>query len=208
LVEEVSVARIRVDDEAQWLSCRIPRHLIRFLKGRTSDRKLRLWACASARERFGENAARCSLIELAEKWADGEPLSPVTSDLRYGAWSASAYEAAYEGTVRTLEKYADSEAKDRSTNFQLATLHDIFGNPFRPVLVERSWLTPTVTSLAAAIYDDRQLPSGLFDDQRLGVLADALEDAGCTDQDILAHCRGGGEHVRGCWVVDLLLDKE
>ena len=40
------------------------------------------------------------------------------------------------------------------------------------------------------------------------ILADALEDAGCTNQDILNHCRGGGEHVRGCWVVDLLLGKE
>jgi hypothetical protein len=189
------------------LSCPIPRHLIRFLKGRTSDRKLRLWACASARERFGENADRCSLIETAEKWADGESLSPVESDLRYGAWTASAYEAAYEGTVRTLEKYPDSVAKEGSTNFQLATLHDIFGNPFRPVTVDPSWLTPTVTSLAAVIYDERQLPSGLFDSQRLAILADALEDAGCTNQDILAHCRRGGAHVRGCWVVDLLLGR-
>jgi hypothetical protein len=63
-----------------------------------------------------------------------------------------------------------------------------------------SWLTSTVTSLAQAIYTDRA-----FD--RLPILADALEDAGCTNQDILAHCRQPGEHVRGCWVVDLLLAK-
>jgi hypothetical protein len=195
------MARVRVDDEAQWLSCPIPRHLIRFLKGRTSDRKLRLWACASARERFGENVDRLSLIETAEKWADGEPLSPVDSDLRYGAWTASAYEAAYEGTVRTLEKNADSEAKDRSTKFQLATLHDIFGNPFRPVTIDSSWLTRTVTNLAQAIYTDR-----VFD--RMPILADALEEAGCNNAEILQHCRQPGIHVRGCWVVDLVLGKD
>jgi hypothetical protein len=79
-------------------------------------------------------------------------------------------------------------------------LRDIFGNPFRPVSLDPSWISSTVTSLAQAIYDDHA-----FD--RMPILADALEDAGCTNQDILAHCRGGGEHVRGCWVVDLLLGK-
>jgi hypothetical protein len=76
----------------------------------------------------------------------------------------------------------------------------IFGNPFRPVAAARSWLTPTVVSLAEAIYADRA-----FD--RLPVLADALEEAGCGDDEILNHCRGGGVHVRGCWVVDLVLGK-
>jgi hypothetical protein len=83
---------------------------------------------------------------------------------------------------------------------QCTLLRCIFGNPFRSVTLDPSWLTCTVTSLAQAIYTDRA-----FD--RLPILADALEDAGCTDADILAHCRGGGEHVRGCWVVDLLLGK-
>jgi hypothetical protein len=63
------------------------------------------------------------------------------------------------------------------------------------------WLTLTVRQLAQAIYDDRA-----FD--RLPILADALEDAGCDNADILNHCRQPGEHVRGCWVVDLLLGKE
>ena len=58
----------------------------------------------------------------------------------------------------------------------------------------------TVVQLAQVIHNDRA-----FD--RLPILADALEDAGCTDPDTLAHCRGPGPHVRGCWVVDLLLGK-
>jgi len=70
----------------------------------------------------------------------------------------------------------------------------------KPIVLNPSWLTPTVVSLATAIYDDRA-----FD--RMPILADALEDAGCDNQDILKHCRSGQEHVRGCWVVDLVLGK-
>ncbi|MBY0528517.1 MAG: hypothetical protein K2R98_34320 [Gemmataceae bacterium] len=77
---------------------------------------------------------------------------------------------------------------------------DIFVNPFRPVTLISSWLTPTVTRLGETIYAERT-----FD--LLPILADALEDAGCSDADILNHCRQPGEHVRGCWVVDLLLGK-
>jgi hypothetical protein len=69
------------------------------------------------------------------------------------------------------------------------------------VTVEQSWLTSNVTALAQSIYDERA-----FD--RLPILANALEDAGCDNADILNHCRQPGEHVRGCWVVDLLLGKE
>jgi hypothetical protein len=77
---------------------------------------------------------------------------------------------------------------------------DVFGNPFRPVCVDPSWLTSTVAGLARAIYADGALA-------RLPALASALEEAGCTEADLLVHCRGPGPHVRGCWVVDLLLNK-
>ncbi len=80
-------------------------------------------------------------------------------------------------------------------------LRDIFGNPFRPVTADPAWLKPTVQSIASSIYADRA-----FD--RLPILADALEEAGCTNADVLLHCRRPGEHVRGCWVVDLVLGKE
>lgn len=80
-------------------------------------------------------------------------------------------------------------------------LRDIFGpRPFRPGMLDPSCLTPTVVALAQAIYTDRA-----FD--RLPVLADVLEEAGCTNQEILQHCRGTGPHVKGCWVVDLVLRK-
>ena len=80
--------------------------------------------------------------------------------------------------------------------------HDLYGTLLcRPVTLRAEWLSSkdgTVPKLAQAIYDDRA-----FD--RRPILADALEDAGCADAYILSHCRGQGPHVRGCWVVDLLL---
>jgi hypothetical protein len=84
---------------------------------------------------------------------------------------------------------------------QCDLIRDIFGNPFRPVTVESTWRTHNVTALAQGIYDDRAF-------ERMPILADALEDAGCTNADILEHCRRPGEHCRGCWVVDLVLGKE
>ena len=83
---------------------------------------------------------------------------------------------------------------------QLALLRAIFGNPFRPVAVDPAWPTSDVVALAKGIYEERA-----FD--RMPILADALQDAGCDNEDILSHCRGPGPHVRGCWVVDLVLGK-
>jgi hypothetical protein len=86
-------------------------------------------------------------------------------------------------------------------------LRCIFGNPFRPVALDPVLITPTVTNLAAAAYEERALPSGQLDSTCLAVLADALEEAGCDNADILTHLRGPGPHVRGCWAVDLCLKK-
>ena len=105
-------------------------------------------------------------------------------------------------SILEAEAVADRPVPDWNIRirWQITFLRDIFGNPFRPVLADPAWLTPTAVALAAAIYEDRA-----FD--RLPVLADALEEAGCTDADVLLHCRRPGEHVRGCWVVDMVLGK-
>lgn len=98
------------------------------------------------------------------------------------------YDATYE-TAWTQERHE-----------QVRLIREIFGNPFRPVSVNPSWLTwndGTVVKIAQSIYDDRAY-------DRLPVLADALAEAGCHDADILGHCCNPGPHVRGCWVVDLL----
>jgi hypothetical protein len=80
-------------------------------------------------------------------------------------------------------------------------MRDVVGNPFRPVTFNASWQTTTVKTLAQSIYDERR-----FGD--MPILADALEEAGCDNTDILNHCHQPGSHVRGCWVLDLLLGKE
>ena len=93
------------------------------------------------------------------------------------------------------ERYLRPEAK-----VQADLLRCVIGNPFRPVTLEAAWRTATVAALAQTIYDARDF--GV-----LPALADALEDAGCTDSIILDHCHGSGPHVRGCWVVDFILGK-
>jgi hypothetical protein len=89
-------------------------------------------------------------------------------------------------------------------------LRDVFGNPFHPITLSTSWLSwndGTVVRLAQAAYENRILPSGTPDNTRLAVLADALEEAGCADEQIWGHLRNGGDHHRGCFVLDALLSK-
>jgi hypothetical protein len=121
-------------------------------------------------------------VEFAEARRAEERESPGTEE---------AYEAMLEGERLAVE--AD----------QVGLLREIFGNPFRAAEVPEAWRAANggaVVALAQSIYNE-----GKFD--LLPILADALEDAGCTDADLLAHCRQPGEHVRGCWVIDLLLGK-
>jgi hypothetical protein len=108
----------------------------------------------------------------------------------------------------TTGSAAQATARERLA--QLALLRDVLGNPFRPVQVDPSWLAwhgGAVKNLAAAVYEERELPSGHLDAARLAVLADMLEEAGCSDPYILGHLRSPGPHVRGCWPLDLLLQK-
>jgi hypothetical protein len=81
-------------------------------------------------------------------------------------------------------------------------IRDIFGNPFRPVTFSPDWRTGTVLTLARQMYESRDFSA-------MPILADALQDAGCDEPAILAHCRDTSlAHVRGCWVVDLVLGKQ
>jgi hypothetical protein len=86
-------------------------------------------------------------------------------------------------------------------NGQAAIVRDIFHNPFRPIILDSSWLTSTVKALAQKIYDERT-----FD--QMPVLADELAKSGCDNPEILSHCRGPGPHVKGCWALDMVLGKE
>jgi hypothetical protein len=85
---------------------------------------------------------------------------------------------------------------------QLVLLRDIFGNTFRPVTFADEWRTDTAVSLARTMYESRDFSA-------MPILADALQDAGCDSDEVLNHCRDtNNTHVRGCWVVDLVLGKQ
>jgi hypothetical protein len=84
---------------------------------------------------------------------------------------------------------------------QVILARDIFGNPFRPLTFDPDWRTSTAVAVAKQMYDSRDFSA-------MPILADALQDAGCENDDVLTHCRdANGVHVRGCWVVDLALGK-
>jgi hypothetical protein len=206
--------------EAEWLASNDPTQMLEFLHGKASDRKLRLFAVACCRriwnllDTIGRKA-----VEVSEQFADGLASPSVlmsTENLAWwGAdglnyeedpvWNAGwAAHAALEGGQADTERLAaQASGREGEPSIQAGLLRCIIGNHFRPVTVESFWLSwnnGTVPKIAKSIYDERA-----FD--RLPILADALEDAGCADLDILTHCRQPGEHVRGCWVIDLLLGK-
>jgi hypothetical protein len=176
-------------------------------------------------EKFADNLASQKDVEDAKDIAKGASTTPVITGGNiigssfifgpgYVAVSAAMTEEfspRYTATLAALvAKELCRNIKGYSTErkAQARMLHDIFGNPYRPIDIPSVWLTPIVLSLAEATYEERNLPTGKLDNARLAILADALEDAGCTNAVILNHCRQAGEHYRGCWLVDLLLGKE
>jgi hypothetical protein len=207
--------------EAEWLVCADPQEMLDFLRGKASDRKFRLLVVAYCRsiwhlitDDLSKNA-----VTVAERFADGVETAAElrTARDRVGENGAPVIEGVLLATRTDARKGAEealkqavhylygAEATIRAERVsQSGFLRDIFGNPFRPATVDPSWLTwngGTVPKLAQTIYDERRF-------QDMPILADALEEAGCTNADILAHCRWPGAHVRGCWVVDLLLSKD
>src|SRR5262249_13513505 len=145
-------------------------------------------------ERFADGLATVEEVEACRKKA--------REDAKKGNEAAElAVAAAFLNLDRALEHvFGHITPVDVEWN-KVELLHDLWVPlPFRPVPVDSIWLAPKVVQLAQSNYDNRA-----FD--RLPALADALEEAGCHDTDILDHCRGPGPHFRGCWVLDLILGK-
>jgi hypothetical protein len=164
-------------------------------------------------ERYADGRASLRELDEAGEAADAEggalsfdQLNPAVAVTGWApdrvAVNASAYTAGWQvAPALALGQWDTTFAAVRAQHCDL--LRDIAGNPFHPVIIPLSvlaWSGGTVVKLAQTIYEER-----LWED--LPILADALEDAGCTDADVLAHCRAGGQHARGCWLVDLLLGK-
>lgn len=213
--------RMTVED---WDTCRYPGSMLPHLRTR-SARKLRLFLCASFRHIWYllTHPDATAAVESAELWADGVATSKQLTAIRDRLAQMEASRTSPD--FRGISYYAARGAKQvvllrkewvvntawcatmaapsqlAEQLYQCSIIRDIFGNPFRPVSFDGSSLTSTVVTLGQGIYTDRA-----FD--RLPILADALEDAGCNSSEILQHMRAGGEHVRGCWALDLVLGKE
>jgi hypothetical protein len=191
-------------------------------------RKLRLLACGCWRLTFAGALIDQSCQELfdaAEASADGRvdkatlrtmraatfaflrerrqarPLMRSAEVACFGAAVPSPVSAAQSVGMTSLSGMSSDVKVRRVMQEDLCGLvRDVFGNPYRPVAFLDEWRTSTAVGVATAIYEERA-----FD--RLPILADALQDAGCEDAAVLDHCRGGGHHDRGCWVVDMVLKK-
>lgn len=186
--------------EERWLACLTARPLLNHIRDGASDRKLRLFACACCRTwpHIMVHDHLTALVSVMEQFADGIELQrdlPIYprdhfAALIRGIKSGNAFSAA----CKVIQLLAPSR--------YCSEVRDIFGNPFRPVAFSPDWRTDTTLALARQMYESRDFGA-------MPILADALQDAGCENDDILAHCRdANATHVRGCWVVDLVLGKE
>ena len=239
--------------EAEWLAGGDPTPMLKRVKGKVSDRKLRLWSCGCIRriwavlvdkrsreavvvaEDFADGRADLkrmrSVYKASERawlkmrtWRDRQFLAtlgggsaaspPLYPDCQYyGAIAASAVadtsrQRYFEGHAPAMAVMAvrPSPADPQDTApaeqaAQASLVRCTFGNPFRPVVLLPDWRTDTAVVLARRMYESRDFSA-------MPILADALQDAGCDNADVLDHCRHPKQvHVRGCWVIDLVLGK-
>lgn len=170
----------------------------RYAEGLVTPTELQA-ACAAAEEITdfdGDTVTWCEIGGAAFVTAEPQP-SPL--DAAYIVAENVGWEVARSVDNDTDEPDAAAMAAERATQCDL--VREVLGNPFRPAKIQPEWRTPSVLALARNIYEERA-----FD--RLPILADALMDVGCDDDEILAHCREPRSHILGCWVVDLFLGKE
>ena len=181
--------------EAEWLACEDPRVMLEFLRARLSSRKLICFFqafCPDFTSYSTDGEEYGSDLDFRPPWLDVE--GPEDEDLpsadRCWGWAK-------------LITFPDFAGKDKTRPLAVAAplLRELVGNPFHPITLSPSWLTSTVVSLANQMYESRDFSA-------MPILADALMDASCDNEEILTHCRGPGPHVRGCWVLDLLTKRE
>jgi hypothetical protein len=220
--------------ESDWHTCTDPVAMLTCTRTLATDRKLRLFAIAWAqrcyrhmedeRSRIAVDVARdfvegrASKADLTaafrdanelceELWRDGPAAGRASRSGRSNRGAQQSITAAVSARTAADPAWNYRQAL-RSMRGQAAVVVQycglfrcIFGPlAFHSIAITSSWITATVAEVASAIYQEEAF-------ERLPILADALEEAGCNQQDILGHLRSSAEHVRGCWAVDLLLGK-
>jgi hypothetical protein len=217
-------------DKAEWRASGDLVKMLEALAKVAGRRKFQLFTCACLRQLWGRTTERPfrKAVVYAERFAEGlidrdelrpafvrawpwgwerlrtatiVAVAPLTHDLPF--WRA--LEAANEVSSLLAQglRYGGSHNKkvfDTARKEQVALVREVFGDPFREARFEPRWRTAEVARLAETVTEE-----GAWDE--LPVLADALVDAGCDDEEVLAHLRGPGPHVRGCWAVDLARGK-
>jgi len=197
-----------------------PTPLIAYVRGRATGRQLALAAialCRSDRDLMRPGYSRDGVV-WSERVTDGEIAPDDLGGLDPGAdylMGAAANRCrcvaglatdgdlvrAHDSLAEVVEILIDQDWDNTRRLKRMAEVcRDVFGNPFRPVSFSQEWRTETAAGLARQMYRSRKFSA-------LPILADALQDAGCEDEHLLSHCRGPAPHVRGCWVVDLVLGK-
>jgi hypothetical protein len=237
--------------EREWLGATDPAPMLEFLRGKASDRKLRLFGCACCHRIWhlpDSEVESHNAVNVAERFADGEVgetelreaermaldawypdeatereqmgfqataafasttgltftrTMPDGRVVQHETWAAIQYCLGCVLWIAARDEERGRFEQDRDSRFRLwaaDTMRCVVGNPFRSVAADPAWRTPTVVALARQMYESREFAA-------MPILADALQDTGCDNADVLDHCRGDGPHVRGCWVVDLVLGK-
>jgi hypothetical protein len=231
-----------IEREDDWLSSTDPQAMLNYLEGKTTPRKLRLFACALARRCWPllRDPRSRAALEGGERFADGrandieieslrEPAQAAVYDAplflapaHEAAWAVTeedaleaaraavratrqqaVRDAAYSGVPGRDEQTAVNEAIAAESVQQCEVVRHVFGNPFRPSPIAPAWLRwndGIVVKIARLIYDEGRFEEMLF-------LADALADAGCCNEAILSHGHSHQEHVRGCWLLDGVLQQ-
>jgi hypothetical protein len=211
----------------RFLSC--------FITNSGNHRRLRLLGAACARQLWAtmEDQRSRTAVELSELFVDRlvtwDEVSAARSRAREAARTAerraarqadrmavatqqksvAAWVAFWSSSISlqsTIPRVAQAMTTMTESLRMVCLVHEVFGNPFRPVAWDPAWRTPTVLALARTTYEERALPGGTLDNARLAILADALEEAGCENAAFLQHLRSGGDHVRGCWAIDPFLE--
>ena len=211
--------------ETEWLSAVDVDGMWEFLMSRFSepgpiDRKVQLFvaACCEPLEK-AVPPPFASLISLCEgrannragrlQWGAAFQKAGLDADaggilfaIDYDDYGLACYLAAraIASMNHKPESSGYTSAFRRERERQAILFREIAGNPFRPMSLDDQRPAPAHVQLAQAVYDGRT-----FD--RMSELADALEREGCASEEVLTHCRGPGPHVRGCWVLDLILGK-